>query len=39
MNPNPRQIKRLKVVQATGSVTVEALADHMAQAQVRFELA
>jgi DeoR family glycerol-3-phosphate regulon repressor len=29
MNPNPRQIKLLKVVQATGSVTVEELADQL----------
>jgi DeoR family glycerol-3-phosphate regulon repressor len=29
MNPNPRQIKLLKVVQALGSVTVEQLADQL----------
>ncbi len=29
MNPNPRQIKLLKVVRATGSVTVEELADQL----------
>ena len=29
MNPNPRQIKLLSVVQATGSVTVEQLADQL----------
>ena len=29
MNPNPRQIKLLTVVQATGSVTVEQLADQL----------
>jgi DeoR family glycerol-3-phosphate regulon repressor len=29
MNPNPRQIKLLSVVQATGSVTVERLADQL----------
>ena len=29
MNPNPRQIKLLAVVQATGSVTVEELADQL----------
>ena len=29
MNPNPRQIKLLSVVQTTGSVTVEQLADQL----------